>query len=226
MPNLSFCKMMMASARVMIKRAILSLSTIPKTSTGVFQVVGITMVTSLAAAITAAATDFIDPMQDFNPPSSLFDSSSSSIYNFFPWMKPLSAFLFPSLVEEIFWRGMLIPHPSTIAHIPSSGRCLSTAAGIRLMLPPQAGMVLALHVMSHPLAGLTVWPRGRQVFCDPRFLLLATIVLGGATASYMVSGGSVWAAMFTHGVPVALWRDFFGGEAKLLQSGGEIIEEK
>jgi predicted Abi (CAAX) family protease len=46
-------------------------------------------------------------------------------------------------------------------------------------------------------------------------LLLATFALGGAAASYIVGGGSAWAAAVTHGIAVALWRDLFGGEAKL-----------
>jgi predicted Abi (CAAX) family protease len=131
-------------------------------------------------------------------------SSSSEFLSRLPWIKPLSAFLFPSLVEELCWRGVLIPHPSMIP------------GGNVYSILPQAGVVLLVHVLSHPLAGMTVWPRGKDVFVDPRFLLLATIVLGGATASYLCSGGSVWCAAFTHGIPVALWRDFFGGEAKLL----------
>ncbi len=76
--------------------------------------------------------------------------------------------------------------------------------------------------MSHPVAGWTVWPRGKEVFCDPRFLLLATIVLGGSTISYLASGGSAWAAAITHGVPVALWRDCWGGEAKLMALLGDV----
>ena len=73
-----------------------------------------------------------------------------------------------------------------------------------------------MHVLLHPLAGYTVWPRGLHVFADPRFLMLATIVLGGTTVAYLASGGSIWAAAITHGVAVAVWLDFFHGEAKLM----------
>ena len=76
------------------------------------------------------------------------------------------------------------------------------------------GICLA-HVLVHPLAGWTCWPRGRTTFSDPRFLLLATICLGGATSSYLLSNGSVYCAAFTHWIPVVAWRDFFNGEAKL-----------
>ena len=93
------------------------------------------------------------------------------------------------------------------------------------MLPPNASIVhaatiLSLHVLMHPIVGESgLWPRGRDTFRDPRFLILATIVLGGATACYMVTGGSVYAATLAHAVPLALWRDVFGGEERLL--GGE-----
>eukprot|EP00539_Tryblionella_compressa_P006951 CAMPEP_0178767086 /NCGR_PEP_ID=MMETSP0744-20121128/19436_1 /TAXON_ID=913974 /ORGANISM="Nitzschia punctata, Strain CCMP561" /LENGTH=175 /DNA_ID=CAMNT_0020422903 /DNA_START=145 /DNA_END=669 /DNA_ORIENTATION=+ len=169
-------------------RILLSLSTIPNAREAL-NVAGITAATTVLAGLTAAGTGFIDPIQDFHPPRS---SSMSS------WIKPMSAFLFPSLVEELFWRGMLIPHPSMV--VSSSG-----VNNVVHSILPQAGIVLIFHVLSHPLAGVTVWPRGKNVFWDSRFLLLATIVLGGATASYIGSGGSVWAAAFTHGVPVALW---------------------
>jgi predicted Abi (CAAX) family protease len=190
-------------------RAVLALSTIP-TATQLWNVVGITATTTATAGVVAAGTGFIKPVEDFYPPWSSVPTSSSQTpslpsHSCLPWMKPLSAFIFPSLVEELFWRGMLIPHPSMITN----------GGGIYSILP-QAGIVLLVHILSHPLAGNTVWSRGKDLFSDPRFLLLATIVLGGATVSYLLSGGSVWCAALTHGVPVALWRDFFGGEAKLL----------
>ena len=93
-----------------------------------------------------------------------------------------------------------------------------TSPNVHILLST-ATLVLMGHVLMHPIVAYTIWPRGKEVFGDGRFLLLATIVLGGATASYLVSGGSVWAAMITHGLPVALWRDYFGGEEKLRQSG-------
>jgi predicted Abi (CAAX) family protease len=187
----------MKSFSTIANRAWLSLTTIPNAHAN-WNVIGITAVTTFGAAVVAAGTGFVDPMQDFEPPS--MPSRSTPL----TWMKPISAFVFPSLVEELFWRGTLLPHPSHNSPIAPSSSWVF-----------QAGIVLLIHVATHPLAGRTVWPRGRNVFDDPRFLCLATFVLAGATASYFVSGGSVWAATFTHGLPVVLWRDFFRGEAKL-----------
>jgi predicted Abi (CAAX) family protease len=188
----------MKSLSLFVNRTWLSLTIVPSAH-ATWCVIGITAATTLGAGMASAVSGFVHPIQDFDPPS-ISSRSPLSI-----WMKPISAFVFPSLVEELFWRGMLLPHPSQFPNVcPSSSWIF------------HAGMVLMIHVATHPVVGWTVWPRGRNVFDDPRFLCLATIVLAGATTSYFVSGGSVWAATFTHGLPLAFWRDFFGGEAKLL----------
>jgi predicted Abi (CAAX) family protease len=216
----------MIALSTLSQRALLSVTTIPDAQ-GWCAVAGITLTTTATAGLVAGVTSFISPLDDYHPPWWSTNLTKSSLQNsdntddddnnnklspsIMGWyykvvMKPLSAFLFPSLVEEFVWRGLLIPHPaSTTATLISGGGRTAVIMS-----------VLAVHVLSHPIAGWTVWPRGRDVFSDPRFLLLATIVLGGATASYLVSGGSVWAATVTHGFPVMLWRDFFGGEAQLL----------
>ena len=182
------------------QRALLSLTTLPPTFSDVMKVGAITVGTTALAGIFCKLSGFIDPVADFEPP---WQRPSR-----FHWsLKPISAFIFPSLFEEILWRGILIaPHPST-------------ATGyFTPELLRRSSIVLMAHVAMHPVAGYTCWPRGRKIFCDWRFLVSATIVLGGATLSYLVSGGSVWAAALTHGLAVALWRDFFGGEAQLMQS--------
>lgn len=114
-------------------------------------------------------------------------------------VKVASAFVFPSLVEEALWRGILVPPNATAL---------------------RAVAILGLHVLMHPVIGESgLWPRGRDTFRDARFLVLTTIVLGGATACYMVTGGSVYAAALAHAVPLTLWRDVFGGEEQLLGGG-------
>lgn len=188
-------------AQTLGRRVVLCLTTLPTTPFQWYSVGGIALGTTLSAGIVATVTGFCHPVDDFHPPRYLWQIG-----------KPLSAFLIPSLVEEIFWRGLWIPHPRTMG-------AFSVAAASAVQFPP--GWALAatsawiIHVFSHPVFGWTLWPRGRLVFQDSRFLFLAAIVLGGATASYIVSGGSVWAAAFTHGLPVALLRDCFGGEARL-----------
>jgi predicted Abi (CAAX) family protease len=178
--------------KLLTSRIVKSITTFPLGAKEWLHVGGITAVTTFTAGTVAVSTDFAS-LEDYNPPPSLF--------------RPISAYIFPSLFEEIIWRGAMLPLPSN--HY--DGSCWKNTFPLNRI----ALLVLAAHVLSHPLAGATIWPRGRIVFNDPRFLLLATIVLGGATTSYVVSGGSVWAAAMTHSVPLILWRDYFDGEHKL-----------
>ena len=167
----------------------------------------ITLVTTATAGVVSVASGFIDPMNDFAPPRTTRDI-----------LRACSALVVPGLLEELMWRAALLPTP------PATGiSCLTFL--LRDSLVPRgwtrsAATVLAMHVCFHPLFAATAYPRGKQVFFDVRFLLLASIVLGGSTLSYLVSGGSVWAAAVTHAVPVIVWRDFFGGETKLRGGGG------
>jgi predicted Abi (CAAX) family protease len=183
-------------------KALLSLKTVPNWNQSLY-VIGITIGSTGLAGFIAAGTGFIDPIKDFDPPSRRKNKCIG-------WLKPISAYVFPALVEEIIWRGILSPHPSITT--VSTGVMWGWAMGVCMV-----------HVCVHPVAGYTVWPRGKFVFTDYRFLLLATIALGGTTASYIVSGGSVWCAALTHWIPVALWRDFFGGEAKLLKKSSTAV---
>ena len=186
-------------------KALLSLKTIPNWNQSL-HVIGITIASTGLAGFIAAVTGFIDPIKDFDPPS-----RSTKNKCIIGWLKPISAYIFPALIEEIIWRGIFSPNPSITT--VSTGVMWGWAMGVCMV-----------HVCVHPVAGYTVWPRGKIVFNDYRFLLLATIALGGTTASYIVSGGSVWCAALTHWIPVALWRDFFGGEAKLLKNSSSTTE--
>ena len=188
-------------------RAWLSITTIPGTFNEWFVVWGIAFFTTLLTGVVATLSNFVDPIKDFNPPSSFKD-----------WLKAASAFIFPSLFEEIFWRGICLPHPSTYSNNSSNSSSDNGNNNNRYKQLRWAGIVLVIHVLLHPLAGYTIWPRGLHVFADPRFLILADIVLGGTTIAYLASGGSIWAATLTHGLSVVLWRDFFNGESKLMMS--------
>jgi len=199
------------------ERALLSLATVPSLHDWI-NVAIVTAVTTIIAGFVTTFSGFIDPTNDYDPPWRRGGDGS-----FLHWsLKPLSAFIFPSLFEEVIWRGALIaPHPSTLV---AGGNTIAGTLSSPLM--PRAGMVLGIHVLLHPVAGYTIWPRGKTVFGDWRFLSSATILLGGTTFSYIMSGGSAYAAAFTHGVGVALWRDFFGGEAKLLGRENELIDSE
>ncbi|KAG7374430.1 hypothetical protein IV203_013525 [Nitzschia inconspicua] len=147
---------------VLASRAWISLTTLP-TDQAAWNVVAVTSVTTFGAGAVAIGTGFVEPVQDFNPPS--IASLQAEPASMLPLLKPLSAFIFPSLLEELFWRGMILSPPPT-SHLTS--------------LPApwlvEAGIALVVHVATHPLAGRTVWPRGRKTFEDYRFLGLASIV--------------------------------------------------
>ena len=203
-------------------RALHSLTTIPTSVNGWFLVIMITIATTVFAAFFASASRFVNIQIDFDPPwreqneqndrKEHEEVQHKGCFSYLHWsFKPFSAFLFPSLAEELFWRGLLIGPPS----IPTEGSLMGYSSQQLII----AGIVLVLHVLIHPLVGYTCWPRGRGLFGDWRFLVGALIVLGGATLSFLVSGASVWAAALTHGICVALWRDFFGGETKMMMSG-------
>ena len=111
----------------------------------------------------------------------------------------MATFVFPCFFEEAFWRATLCPDPRI---------------GWRLFWP-SATIVLAAHVVSHPVAGCTIWPRGRHVFMDWRFLTCATIVLGSSTLGFYLSSGSLLGAIIPHWVAVFVWKEWYGGETLL-----------
>jgi predicted Abi (CAAX) family protease len=69
---------------------------------------------------------------------------------------------------------------------------------------------LALFVLWHPLNGLVLKTDARQVFLDPGFLLLATLLAGYCTAAYFLSG-SIWPSTLAHWISVVGWKAFLGG---------------
>lgn len=188
------------------QRVVTSLVTFPVGVQGWTPILGITAATTIGAGVGSVATGFIRPVEDYAPP------------DFTSLWRPLGAFVVPGMLEELIWRAALLPTPnapSTVSKILQNAATLSSITPPTLAFYKTAIAVLIIHVCSHPIISAAVYLRGKEVFADPRFLFLATIVLGGTTLSYIVSGGSVWAAAFTHGLPVALWRDVFSGEEAL-----------
>ena len=167
----------------------LSLTTLP-TQKGWIITTIVIVLSLIILGVIATMTKFVNPMQDYN-----------TFWYKYP-QKYMVAFLFPSFLEELFWRGLMLPStPLEKQPIILSIYCI---------------VILALHVAVHPIIALVgIWPRGRDVFTDVRFLILATIVLGSATICYVVTNGSVYAATLAHAIPVILWRDCFHGERRL-----------
>jgi len=199
----------------------------------------ITGVTTVTAGAVAVATGFVDPVQDFSPPVTQ------------GWWRPWSALIVPGLVEEVIWRAAWLPIPPVIATVPDYPTTVSVAlrqltSVLRLLLANGTGtttaaatapspqlvtlyqtalVVWVIHVVSHPMVAAAALARRRAVLDDARFWGLAVIVLGGTTLSYIVSGGCLMAAVVTHAVPVALWRDVWGGERRLRAATAAVGEE-
>lgn len=115
------------------------------------------------------------------------------------WRLQVLPFLFPALLEEVLFRGLLLPHP-------------------RLLRPwrrraPWWVASLLLYVGAHPLLAATVRHAARGVFDAPAFLLEATLLGAAATLAWERSG-SLWPAVLLHGAVVALWLSL-GGAAQL-----------
>jgi predicted Abi (CAAX) family protease len=113
-------------------------------------------------------------------------------------------FLMPSLIEELVFRLLLIPHPIETA----------TSSSIYLW----AGISLGLFVLYHPLNAQLFYKVGNPTFMDWRFLTLTGLLGGVCTIAYL-STGSIWAAVLIHWIVVVVWLKFLGGDRRLIQSG-------
>ncbi|HIK46278.1 MAG TPA: CPBP family intramembrane metalloprotease [Leptolyngbyaceae cyanobacterium M65_K2018_010] len=112
----------------------------------------------------------------------------------------LRVFLAPALLEEGFWRVLLLPHKTE--RISDRRRWIL------------ALLVLVLFVLMHLFSSFTVYPNGFPTFTQPLFLLSAALLGLVCTLAYWQSG-SVWVSVAIHWVVVFTWLMFFGGYGQL-----------
>nr|VFJ67578.1 MAG: CAAX protease self-immunity [Candidatus Kentron sp. FW] len=120
----------------------------------------------------------------------------------FIFILPLSLFLFPSLLEEIIFRGFIIPIDAKEKkwRKKSSYILLSTA----------------LFVLWHPFNALTVNQGAREYFLDIRFLFVVTLL--GLVCSYTyIHSKSIWVPTIIHWLTVVVWVFLLGGRNLLLE---------
>ena len=67
------------------------------------------------------------------------------------------SFFIPAVFEEAFWRAMLLPNP-----------VVDGVLSLKTVLP-QCLLFGGIHLLSHPVAGRTLWRRGHGVFDDKRY---------------------------------------------------------
>lgn len=116
---------------------------------------------------------------------------------------PFTLLVFPSLLEEALFRGLMIPRD-----VLSRGR--RTAAGY-------AALSTALFVAWHPLNAATVNPGAAGLFFDPVFLTL-TALLGITCAVAYIRTRSLWPPVLIHWLTVVVWVLFLGGRNLLLEA--------
>ncbi len=109
---------------------------------------------------------------------------------------PLSLFFVPSLFEEMFFRGLLLPHKS---------RTTST----RLLLLYSLFSIFVF-IVWHPLNAMTINHPAFAVFTNLFFLSLAALMGIACTITYHKTG-SIWAPVGIHWLTVLAWVFFLNG---------------
>ncbi len=96
----------------------------------------------------------------------------------------------PALVEEMFFRVILLPHKSE-----------STTFRIKCFW---GSISLTSYIFQHPLNAVTFYPSGFPTFFHPVFLL-ATALLGLICMIVYWTSGSVWPPVIIHWFVVVVW---------------------
>ncbi|MDX1927398.1 MAG: CPBP family glutamic-type intramembrane protease [Pirellulaceae bacterium] len=118
------------------------------------------------------------------------------------WFLPLSLFLFPSIPEEFFFRGLLIPRNA-------------------IELPWQRSVSYVIFsafafTIWHPLNALTVNPTAQSFFLNPFFLGIVFLLGLACGYSYLLSR-SIWVPVLIHWLTVVVWVLFLGGRNLVLE---------
>lgn len=115
---------------------------------------------------------------------------------------PIVLFVFPSLLEEAFFRGVLIPR-----NILESGPSKAAWSVVISTL---------LFVAWHPLNALTLNPTAIPLFLDPWFLVIVGAM--GLTCGYAyVYSRSIWVPVIIHWAAIVVWVLFLGGRNLVLE---------
>jgi CAAX protease family protein len=115
---------------------------------------------------------------------------------------PVILFVFPSLLEEAFFRGVLIPR-----NILASGHAKATWSVVFSTL---------VFVAWHPFNALAFNPTAIPLFLNPWFLVIVGAM--GATCGYAyVLSRSIWVPVIIHWAAVTVWVLFLGGRNLVLE---------
>ncbi|MBD2519484.1 CPBP family intramembrane metalloprotease [Nostoc sp. FACHB-973] len=106
----------------------------------------------------------------------------------------------PALVEELFFRVFLLPHPSENPNLVEWSFW--------------AIVSLVLFILYHPFNAKTFFKAGYPTFINRVFLALASLLGIICTVGYILTG-SLWVIVVIHWAVVVVWLIVFGGIAKL-----------
>ena len=115
-----------------------------------------------------------------------------------PWL-PFVLLVFPTLPEEIVFRGLLMPRAA-------AGRRRAAIA---------VGLSTGAFVLWHPLNAWLFNPGARGLFYDPCFLALVA-GLGIACGTGYAATRSLWVPVLMHWMTVVVWVGLFGGRNLML----------
>lgn len=115
---------------------------------------------------------------------------------------PFTLFVFPSLLEEAFFRGILIPRNVLNAGSAKASRAM--------------GISTLVYVAWHPFNALAFNHSALPLFLDPWFLAIVGAL--GITCSYSyVMSRSIWVPVIIHWATVTVWVLFLGGRNLVLE---------
>lgn len=115
---------------------------------------------------------------------------------------PFILFVFPSLLEEAFFRGVLIPR-----NILESGQAKAAWSVVISTL---------VFVAWHPFNALTFNPTAVPLFLDPWFLVIVAAMGLTCGCAYVLSR-SIWVPVIIHWAAVTVWVLFLGGRNLVLE---------
>ena len=115
---------------------------------------------------------------------------------------PFSLFIFPSLLEEVFFRGILIPN--------------NAATQNKRRIVAYIALSTAAFVLWHPVNALTINTPAAALFLNPTFLMIVALLGITCSVSYVFSR-SLWTPIIIHWLTVVVWVIFLGGRNKLLE---------
>jgi predicted Abi (CAAX) family protease len=115
---------------------------------------------------------------------------------------PITLFIFPSLLEEVFFRGILIPRNVLAFGVGKAARAVVISS--------------VAFVVWHPLNALAFNHSAIPVFLDPWFLLIVSALGLTCGFSYVVSR-SIWVPVIIHWATVTVWVLLLGGRNLVLE---------